>query len=390
MKIGIDIRLIGKKQTGSEVVFFNLVKNFARIGGRNEYFLYTDILDEETLREIKLALEIEGVPGFKVVPLRTKNKFSWNFWTIAAYLRQNPVDVYLTQYITPFFIPKKIKVATIVHDVSFNVYGKFIKLTDLFFLKLLMPLSLKRADRIIGVSRFTQEEILKYYKLAPEKVTWIHNAVGDNFQTEISQEQIAAVKTKYKLPEKFILYVGTLQPRKNLPTLVAAYAGLPAETRREVKLALAGGKGHNYDRRIDEMVTKYSLMDDVIFTGFVSEADKPVLFKASHIFCNPSLYEGFGITILEAMALGVPVVASDILPHREVAEDSIIYCNPADPGDLTEKLNSVLINAYLRQDLAEKEPIQARKFSWRTTAAKVLKIFADLDNHPRPKDIRAD
>jgi len=384
MKIGIDIRNIGKKRTGDEVVFFNLAKNFAQIDARNEYMLFTDITDEAALRGIESSLGITDNPRFKIVSLDTPDRFTWNYWAIARYLRQEPVDIYLTQYITPLFVPKKIKIATIIHDVSFNVYGQYIQNSDLLFLKILIPMSFRRADKIIGVSKFTQDEILKYYKIDPKKVTWIHNAVGENFKAEISPEQIAAIRLKHKLPEKFILYIGTLQPRKNLPALIEAYAGLPAEIRREVKLVLAGGKSHNYDERIDEAVEKYSLAGDVIFTGFIPEVEKPVIFKASRIFCNPSLYEGFGITILEAMTLGVPVVASDIPPHREVAEDSIIYCDPAKSGDLTEKLKSVLINECLGRELADKERIQAQKFSWRKTAEKALSIFYSLEGHSRP------
>jgi len=380
MKIGIDIRNIGKKRTGDEAVFFNLAKNLAQIDAHNEYRLFTDILDEDNLSEIRSALGIENNPKVKIVPLETQDRFTWNFWNLAKYLRKNPVDIYLTQYITPFFVTKTIKIATIIHDVSFNVYSNFIKFSDLFFLKLLIPFSLRRADKVISVSKFTRDEILKYYAIDPQKVAWIHNAVRDNFKAEISAEKLAEVRKRYKLPEKFILYVGTLQPRKNLPVLIEAYAKLPAKTRSEVKLVLAGGKGHNYDERIDFAVEDYSLQSDVTFTGFVDEADKPALFKASAVFCNPSLYEGFGITILEAMTLGVPVVASDIPPHREVAEDSIIYCSPAAPGELTEKLNSVIINEDLHQELAGKEMAQAQKFSWHKTAEKVLGIFSSLSD----------
>ena len=379
MKIGIDIRNIGKKRTGDEVVFFNLVKNFAKIDQLNEYVLFTDILDEESLRTIKTSLGIKKNPRFKLVPLKTSDRFSWNFWTIGAYLRQNPVDIYLTQYVTPLFVPKKI--ATIIHDVSFNAYGKFIQFSDLLFLNILIPLAMKRADKVIGVSKFTRDEILKYYKINPEKVTWIHNAAGDNFREEISPEQLASVRTKFKLPEKFILYIGTMQPRKNLPNLIEAYAKLPTATKAEVKLVLAGGKGHNFDRGIDAAIKKHSLRKNVLFTGYVGEKYKPALFKASAIFCNPSLYEGFGITILEAMTLGIPVVASDIPPHREVAQNSIVYSNPAVARDLTEKLNSVLINEYLRQELADKEHAQAQNFSWVKTAERMLKIFSDTADH---------
>jgi glycosyltransferase involved in cell wall biosynthesis len=391
MRIGIDIRNIGKKRTGDEVVFFNLTKNLAQIDSQNEYRLFTDIIDPEIIKNIRQCLGIENKTNFQIVslgsvvtgPLRrsgpvTTNRFTWNLWTLPKYLRQNPVDIYLTQYITPFFIPKEIKIATIVHDVSFKVYRQYIKKSDLFFLDLLIPLSFKRADKIIAVSKFTREEILKYYQVNDKKVDWIQNAVSDNFRETISPAQLKQVKDKYNLPEKFILYIGTLQPRKNIPALVEAYAGLPDAARSEFKLVLAGGKAHNYDSHIDESIKKNSLQNSVILPGFVAEDDKPAIFKLSHLFCNVSFYEGFGITILEAMTLGIPSIASDIPPHREAAENSIIYCNPKNTLELTEKLNSVLMSKDSQNDLIQKELLQAQNFSWKKSAKKILKIIENI------------
>ena len=133
MIIGIDIRNIGKKRTGDEVVFFNLTKTLAKIDMENEYKLFTDIIDTTVLQYIGVSLGIDNKKNFKIISLKTKNKFTWNFWTLPKYLRKNLVDIYFTQYITPWFVPKKIKIATIIHDISFNFYPQFIKFWDLFF-----------------------------------------------------------------------------------------------------------------------------------------------------------------------------------------------------------------------------------------------------------------
>jgi len=133
MRIGIDIRNIGKKRTGDEAVFFNLVKNLAELDNNNEYLLFTDILDENTLNEIKNRLDIESKKNFQIISLPTANKFTWNAWTLPQYLKKNPVDIYHTQYILPFLASKSIKLVTTIHDVSFNAYPEMIKITDLFF-----------------------------------------------------------------------------------------------------------------------------------------------------------------------------------------------------------------------------------------------------------------
>ena len=399
MKIGIDIRNIGKKRTGDEVVFFNLVKNLALIDQKNDYQLFTDITEKETLEKIKSDLGIENRSNIEIVSLSclTKfkkilsdilsrgerrimkglcNKFSWNFWTLPRYLQRNPVDIYLTQYITPFFVPEETKIVTIIHDVSFKAHKKFIKKSDLFFLDLLIPKSFKRADKIIAVSQFTRDEIIKYYKIAPEKVEYIYNAVADDFsKQDISPEKLKQAREKYDLPEKFILYLGTLQPRKNIPTLIEAVNKID---KKDIKLVIAGGKSHNFDPKIDEAVKKYNLEDKIIFPGFIDEEDKAAVMKLATIFCFPSFYEGFGIPILEAMSVGTPMIVSDIAPHREIAQGAILYFDPDNSQELAEKINSVLNDDNLRQDLIQKGSEQVKKFSWKKTAEKILGIFEEM------------
>ncbi|MFA6047679.1 MAG: glycosyltransferase family 1 protein [Parcubacteria group bacterium] len=374
--IGIDIRNIGKYRTGDEVVFFNLVKNLAVIDANNDYKLFTDIADAETLKSIKKSLEIENKSNFEIISLPAANKFTWNFWTLPRYLQKNEVDTYLTQYITPFFVPKRIKIITIIHDVSFKVYKQFIKFSDLFFLNILIPRSLKRADKIIAVSQFTRDEIIKLYKIDADKVEWIHNAVaGDFLSADLSEEKLKKVREKYKLPDKYILYLGTLQPRKNIPMLIEAFSVSKVEP---WKLVIAGGKSHNFDPKIDEMVEKYNLQDKVVFPGFIDEEDKAAVMKAANIFCFPSFYEGFGIPILEAMSVGTPVIASNIAPHKEIAEYAILYFDPESSQELADRINSLVGNDNLRRELIQKGLEQVKKFSWEKTARKMIGIFEGM------------
>lgn len=380
MKIGIDIRNIGKKRTGDEVVFFNLVKNLAQLDKENNYYLFTDICDEKILEEIRANLRIKNTPNFKIISLETKNKFSWNFWTLPKYLQKNPTDIYLTQYITPFFVPKEIRIMTIIHDVSFCAFPELIKKADLFFLKTLIPLSLKRADKIVAVSQFTLDEIRKYYKIAPEKLDWIHNAVSDEFPKEaVTEEKMETVRKKYDLPKKFILYLGTLQPRKNIPILIEAFNKTDNKF-SGMKLVLAGGKGHNYDLKIDEKIAVYNIKDKIIFPGYIADEDKHCFLKMAEIFVFPSLYEGFGIPILEAFASGTPVIASNIPPHREIAGNSAEFFDPQDSGDLADKIAGIISDEQLRKKLVEDGFSRLENFSWKKTAKKMLRIFKDVGN----------
>lgn len=379
MQIGIDIRNIGKERTGDEVVFFNLVKNLAPIDTENKYQLFTDIRDLETLAKIKRDLGLENKNNFEIVSLETKNKFSWNFWTLPKYLRANPVDLYLTQYITPFFVSKKIKILTIVHDVSFCEYPQMIEFSDLFFLRMLIPLSLKRADKIIAVSQFTRDEIIKHYKVAPGKIKYIYNAVANNFLSKtFPQSELDKIREKYKLPKRFILYLGTLQPRKNIPVLIEAYSKIKQQL-PGVKLVLAGGKGHNYDHAIDIKIQSYTLTeDDVMFPGFIAEEDKKAVMLLAECFCFPSLYEGFGIPILEAFSANLPTIASHIPPHKEVAGDAALFFAPRNSDELSENIVKIISNKELRKALQGKEKDRLKLFSWEKTAKKMLSIFTRL------------
>lgn len=420
MRIGIDIRNIGKKRTGDEAVFFNLTKELAKIDSQNEYYLLTDINDEKTLRNIERDLEIEAKDNFEIVSLKIpslilpsklfNNKFIWNIWTLPMYLKKHPVDVYHTQYITPFFVSRKIKIVTHIHDVSFKVYTQFMKWSDLFFLKILIPLSIKRTDKIIAVSHFTRNEILKYYKVPPEKVEVVYNAVSspfgkgrarEGFERREKKENVQIdndsqnplvpsfpkgekLKEKYNLPEKFILYIGTFQPRKNLPILIEAFKKLKTALNstnsiQNLKLVLAGKKGHNYDKKIDKIIEKNDLKEAVIFPGYIDEKDKFLLMTSAQIFCFPSLYEGFGLPVLEALSAGAPSVISQIPPHQEIAEGAVEFFNPYSAQDLAEKLQKVLKDENRRNYLISKGKGISYQFSWQKSAKKLLSIFKTLD-----------
>lgn len=381
MVIGIDIRNIGKKRTGDEVVFFNLVKNLAEIDQDNHYLLFTDITNQEILETIKKDLNISDKNNFQIISLKTKNKFSWNFWTLPQYLRKNPVDIYLTQYITPWFVPKKIKIITIIHDVNYLVYPRSINIIDWFFMKTLIPVSIRRSSKVLGVSKFTRDEIIKYYKTKGNKTDYIYNAVSNDFlRQDISAEKIAIVRKKYNLPDKYVLYLGTLQPRKNIPILIEAFRAYLSskDTQDNMKLVLVGGKAHNYDQKIDELIKKYNLEEKIVLPGFIDEEDKAAVMAGAQVFCFPSLYEGFGIPILEAMSVGAPVVASAIDPHKEVAGEAALFFDPSSLEALAKILAELATNQKMREHLIEKGKEQVQKFSWKNTAERMRDIFLGL------------
>lgn len=381
MRIGIDIRLIGKKRTGDEAVFFNLVKNLAEMDNSHQYFLFADC-DPKKNAELKNEIErMKLKNNFQVIFLNSPNRFWWNLWALPNYLRQNPVDVFHTQYIAPFWLPKNVKLVLTIHDISFNYFPEYIKKSDFFFLKTLIPRSLKMAAKIIAVSDFTKKEIEKYYHIPTQKVSAIHNGVDfELFNKNITQEKLGEVGKKYNLPEKFLLYIGTLQPRKNIPVLIEALNILREKYNlRDIKLVITGNrKAHNFDPKIDEVIKKYSLQKSVIFTGWIDEEDKPALYKLARCFVFPSLYEGFGIPIIEAMAAGTPVVSSNKSCLPEVGRNGAVYADPKNPEEFAQKIHEILSDENLRNNFIEKGTKIAKSYTWQKNAEKTLEIYENL------------
>lgn len=380
MVIAIDIRLIGKKRTGDETVFFHLTKALLALDGENEYRLLTDERDPARLALLRGRLGCIGQANAVIVTLEATNRFFWNLVAVPRYLWRENIDVYHTQYIVPFFVPSRTKVVTLIHDVSFRAYPKLISWSDRIFLALLLPRSLKKAAKIIAVSQFTKAEIMRYYGLSSTKITVIPNAPQEIFREE-AKGDIGALRKKYKLPEKYFLYAGTLQPRKNIPFLLSAFERVRPRL-PEVKLVLMGSNldAHNADRRIAATLREKNLENDVIFLGHVGEKDLPLVMKAACLFIFPTLYEGFGIPVLEAMSQGVPVIASDIPSLRETGGDAMVYVKPGDIATLAEKMYNLFIESetHDRSSLIERGKRRASLYSWKESASKLKAVYQSL------------
>lgn len=375
MVIAIDIRTIGKKRTGDEVVFLNLAREMVRIDSENEYLLLLDRRTPEEINVIASRLGLSGKQNARIISLPARNKFDWNAWYVPRFLRKSDVSIYHTQYITPFFVPKRTAVVTHIHDISFRVYPEYIAPIDRFFLDLLIPRSLRKAKLIVSPSEFTKRELLKYYDIAEDTIMVATNALAPEFERgsalPVSDAEEAATRKKYALPETFILSVGTLQPRKNLPFLLEAFSLLRGKYPHIALVIVGNRSGHHTDPQIDETIARRALQDAVLFPGFVAEEDMPTLFRLARVFAFPSRYEGFGIPILEAMSQGVPVVASDIPPLREVGGGAVLFASPLDTRAFASLLEKALLQSE-REAYQEKARVELAKFSWEKSARKIL------------------
>lgn len=262
-----------------------------------------------------------------------------------------------------------------LHDTAY-LFPKYHLPRNRMYLRLMMPRFLARADRIIAVSENTRRDALRLYRLDPEKIEVIPEGVEARFKPGVDTTRVSAVRRRYALPEHFILCISTIEPRKNLPTLLEAYAAL-RPTHPDLGLVIAGRKGWLYESFF-ERIRRLGLEQHVTLTGYVPDDELPPLINAAHVFAYPSEFEGFGLPPLEAMACGKPVLCSNASSLPEVVGDAGILLPPHDVRAWVGGLDRVLQDEQLRANLSARGVARARLFSWDTAARKTVEVYRSV------------
>lgn len=273
------------------------------------------------------------------------------------------------------------KAVVTIHDLSFLRYPPGAEPSLRQYLSRVVPQAAKRADLVLADSENTRQDVAELLGIAPAKVEVLYPGVDEAFKPVKDRKLLARVRERYGLSFPFILTVGTLEPRKNLTLLLKAYATLRAVGEEPHKLVIAGKKGWLYEG-VFRTVRELSLEGDVIFTGFVPDEDLPALYSLAEVFVFPSLYEGFGLPPLEAMACGTPVITSSGSSLPEVVGEAGLMVSSANTEALAQAVRRVLSDSGLRQSLAAKGIRQARKFTWQRAAEQLLRIYQRLVDSP--------
>lgn len=264
-----------------------------------------------------------------------------------------------------------------LHDLIFLHYPEYHLPYNRWYLTLTMPLYLKAADMIVTPSECSKQDAIKYYGLPETKIKVIYEAPAPTFKPVSDPTALDRVRQTYHLPEQFILHVGTIEPRKNLTRLLEALQSLLTNW-PDLKLVLVGKKGWLYESFFQRL-RELGLEQCVIFPGYVSEADLPAFYQLAEVFVFPSLYEGFGLGPIEAMACGTPVVSSNSSSLPEVVGEAGLLVDPTDTAGLTTALRRVLADAELRTHLAEQGLVQAQKFSWQKAVTELVATYQSLE-----------
>ena len=284
-------------------------------------------------------------------------------------------------YNVPVFPIKAKKRMVTIHDVYHLAFYHLLSFPQKMYAKQMFKKALNLSDRIITVSEFSKSEILKHTRIGEKNITVIHNGVDNhrfklNFNTVLKEN----VKKKYNLPDQFILFVGNIKPHKNLKNLIIALDKLQLQF-RDIPL-LAVGKREGFitsDTELTKLLNNDSKSTNRLYLiSSVTDAELPVFYNLATVFAFPSFYEGFGLPPLESMASGCPVIASDIPPLRECCGNAAYFFDPSNPNDIARKIEDVLSDDTLRQNLHEKGLEQSKKFSWDNCAQQTLEVISQL------------
>lgn len=282
---------------------------------------------------------------------------------------------FFNYYVPPFVRGKKV---VTVHDMVIRACPETVRKKTLWFLRRTLKKSIRRADCIITDSEFSKKEILKYYNVPMEKISVVYCGVDTKrFKPLENKETLEQVKEKYGIRGDYFLYLGTLEPRKNLVRLVQAYAKAKQGREDFPYLVLAGGKGWMYEE-IFQTVKTLGLDKEIIFTGYVEDGEVPVLMGGAFAFCFPSMYEGFGMPVLEAMACGTPVLTSKDSSMEEIAGRAAVLVDALSTDSIAESLGMLYEKEELRKELTRKGMLNIKGYTWETAGEQLMQVYQDL------------
>lgn len=367
MRIAIDAHSVGTGLGGNESYATNLIEALADIDQVNDYTLYvTKRLALERFKNrwqnFAVRQTIPHTPLIRIPLILSKE------------LRQNPVDVLHVQFTAPPLAP--CRVVCTIHDLAFEHLPETFKRRSWIQMRMTVRHTAKNAARIITVSEYSKRDIVETYGIPAEKIAVTHEAAPAHFQPVISENELQRARQTYGIEGEYVLSVGSIQPRKNLTRLIAAYSRL--RTKRTEgklpKLVLVGKQAWLYGETL-KAIKDFGLSDSVILTGYVPESDLPALYSGALCFIYPSYFEGFGLPPLEAMKCGAAVIVGNRTSLPEVVGNAAVMVDPFDIDALAFAIEKLIDDSDFRSRLRVQGLERSKKFSWHSTARKTLAVY---------------
>jgi len=373
MHIAVNAHLLAHtrsfRRAGVSHYIEQVLAHLGQIDRANRYTIYTTR---------GLGAAALGLPAnFSVRPsllptINPRVRIPWEQLLAPALLRVIGADVFHGALnVVPLACP--VPSVVTIHDLAFIRFPQTFRAYNRTYLDFATRLTARRAARVLAVSEHTKREVVGLLGVPAERVVVTPNAARSHFVPPASGA-VERLRTRHGLPERFALYVGTLEPRKNLPTLLQAYVEV-ARRHPDAPLLIGGGKGWLY-QPIFEQLERLGLRERVRFVGYIDEEELPLWYAAATVFVFPSIYEGFGMPPLEAMSCGTAVVTSNSASLPEVVGDAGLMAPPTDAAALADAISRVLGDAELREELRARGLRRAGQFNWRTTAERTLQAYA--------------
>ncbi len=382
MDIIIDIRaLMGGKPSGVEVYLKNLLGNLFVADRENRYLLYANAFSAKQKRFGEF--ESGHVHVFTTaVPNKIMNlaQAVFNYpkidrWISAKQkkLRDFKPDVVFIPDLRPISLSRDVKKILVVHDLSWLHHPEYFSLRSrIWHMMLKFRSAAEAADRIIAVSHFTAGDVIKTFKLPAEKISIVYEGVDPCCPDQVSISRKNEAIKKYGLPENYFLFLATLEPRKNLARLIEAYQIFNKTNQGKIKLVLAGIKNEKIFNKL-----RINVSNDIILTGFIDEEDKAAVYSMARAFIYPSLYEGFGLPLLEAMSAGTPVITSNVSSMPEICGAAALLADPYDTASIAEAMRRITDQRIIAE-LKAKMPELLKLYSWKKCAAETLALINSL------------
>jgi glycosyltransferase involved in cell wall biosynthesis len=348
---GLPIRV------GSAEVCFELLKELEKLDKKNEYKIFLPGNPTSDLPKERKNWSYEMVPSKRL----------WTLFSLRKAVNRVQLDLFFnpTHY-SPLFLNCPQVIAVL--DISYKYFPGLFEKKDLYKLKLWGGMSLRSAKGIITISNSSKDDIIKEYRIPAERISVVHLGIRDISASKMTKEELFK---KYSVDSPYLLFVGTIQPRKNIKRLIEAFTLLANDS---LELVIVGKKGWNYED-ILAFPKKLGVEGRVIFLHSVADSELPLFYKNAEVFVLPSLYEGFGLPVLEAMKYGCPVITSNVSSLPEAGGDAAEYIDPESSGDIASKIEKVLNDKKLRDRMIEKGREQVKKFSWEKAANEVVDVF---------------
>ena len=389
MIIGIDAsRTLRTTQTGTEKYSSAITHHLLTLpnADQHRWRLYTDRPQAESIALIQRLLcgtvpnelETSSIPAHVEICALPARRM-WTHRALAQEIVQRPPDVlFIPAHVVPFVLRRRLpRTVVTIHDIGYRYFPQTHKLAQRLYLDWSTRWSVTTARKVIAVSQATADDVQRFYAVPAAKISVIHEA-GSHQMPTISAEQRHQVLQAHGVKRPFALFVGTLQPRKNLSRLIQAYAFLRARQHIAWDLLLVGQAGWA-SQSLHELTAALGLVDHVHFLAYVEDAIMPAFFAAAQFFCFPSLFEGFGLPVLEAQSYGVPVMTANNSSLPEVAGDAALLVDPTDVDAIANAMLRLSQDEELRQHLIRAGYENVKRFSWEQAAAQTLAVLEEVE-----------